>query len=196
MDGIEVRAVQAAVVAFLIAATLILVLRPLAAALKLVDEPGGRKTHNGRVPIVGGVAILGALTITSWFSAALGHVEIVILGAAAFLALVGLLDDRFELPSNVRLFAQVVASIALVFGTKHMVADLGDLFTFGGVRLGWLALPFTVTACVALVNAFNMLDGFDGLAGGVALSACVVRRVLGSAASVDATRIRARRLAR
>ena len=52
---------NAFVIAFLIATTLMLVLRPIAFALRLVDVPGGRKTHAGEVPVIGGVAMFMAV---------------------------------------------------------------------------------------------------------------------------------------
>jgi UDP-GlcNAc:undecaprenyl-phosphate GlcNAc-1-phosphate transferase len=101
----------------------------------------------------------------------LGHTGIVVVLAAAFLVLIGVIDDRFDLAPQFRLFAHAAAAIALAYGTGFAVLDLGDLLGFGSTALGWLALPFTVIACMALINAFNMLDGLDGLAGGCALVA-------------------------
>lgn len=161
----------ASVVAFLIATVLLLALRPLAKAAQLVDHPGGRKTHNGVVPVIGGIAMLGGLVIAAFMSGELSHSGYVVLLAALFMAFIGALDDRFNLPSEFRLFAHAGAGIALVYGTKFIVPDLGNLLGFGELSLGWFALPFTVVACMALINAFNMLDGLDGLAGGCGLIA-------------------------
>jgi UDP-GlcNAc:undecaprenyl-phosphate GlcNAc-1-phosphate transferase len=69
------------------------------------------------------------------------------------------------------LFSHAAAAIALTYGSGFIVHDLGDLLGLGEIGLGWLALPFTVIACMALINAFNMLDGLDGLAGGCGLIA-------------------------
>ncbi len=55
---------------------------------------------------------------------------------------------------------------------------VGDLVGLGRVELGWFALPFTVFAIVGLINAVNMSDGIDGLAGGLVASAAVWMTVL------------------
>jgi UDP-GlcNAc:undecaprenyl-phosphate GlcNAc-1-phosphate transferase len=94
-----------------------------------------------------------------------------VLLTAIFMVLIGVLDDRFNLAPLYRLFGQAAAAIAVTYGTGFLMPDLGDLLGFGDISLGWLALPFTVVACMALVNAFNMLDGLDGLAGGCGLVA-------------------------
>lgn len=164
-------AYAATVIAFLITATLLLALRPLASAIGLVDHPGGHKTHNGVVPVIGGISMLGGVLIAALMGGALGHPGVVVLLTAIFMVLIGALDDRFNLAPLYRLFAQAAAAIALAYGTGFLVADLGDLFGLGNIGLGWFALPFTVVACMALVNAFNMLDGLDGLAGGCGLVA-------------------------
>lgn len=164
-------AYSASVIAFLITVTLLLVLRPLAMAISLVDHPGGRKTHNGTIPVVGGIAILGGLLVAVPLSGELSHHGGVILLAAAFMVLIGALDDRFDLAPPFRLLAHAAAAIALVFGSGFVVSDLGDLVGSGDISTGWLAWPFSVVACMALINAFNMLDGLDGLAGGCALAA-------------------------
>ena len=162
---------SASVVAFLITVVLLLVLRPLAVSIGLVDHPGGRKTHNGVIPVVGGLAMFGGLFAAAALSGKLAHPGIVVLLTAAFMVLIGALDDRFDLLPQFRLFAHAGAAIALAYGTGFVVTDLGDLVGLGRIPLGWLALPFTIAACMALINAFNMLDGLDGLAGGCAFIA-------------------------
>lgn len=174
-------AISASVIAFVITTALLLVLRPLALRIGLVDEPGGRKSHDGRVPIVGGVAMLGGLLVAAVMGSDLGHNGVVVIVASVFVVVVGVLDDLFELAASYRLFAHAAAAIALVFGTGYILPDLGNLIGLGESSLGWLALPFTIISCIALINAFNMLDGLDGLAGGcamIALAGCFALSVL------------------
>lgn len=105
--------------------------------------------------------------------AGLGFDGAAIIMVALLMVILGALDDRFDLPPNVRLFAHLSAAVALVYGTEFVASSLGNLLGFGALNLGWLALAFTVVAIVALINAFNMLDGLDGLAGSVGLVAFV-----------------------
>jgi UDP-GlcNAc:undecaprenyl-phosphate GlcNAc-1-phosphate transferase len=157
-------ALSALVVSFFVSCAMLFVLRPIAEAVGLVDKPGGRKTHHGDIPVVGGIAMFSGLVIASL--AGQGTASTVgLLAVATFMVVLGGLDDRFNLPPRVRLFAHLAAAVTLMYAVQDSVGNLGDLFGFGPVRLGFLAMPFTAVAIVALVNGFNMLDGLDGLAG-------------------------------
>lgn len=164
--------IATSIVAFAVSVLFMLLLRPAADVLGLLDRPGGHKTHHGEVPVVGGIAMYMGLVIAAMFGARLGEHGFAMLAVAALMVLVGALDDRFGLPPVTRLFVHLLAAIFLVFWTGFTVPDLGNLLGLGVVELGFLGPVFTIVACVALVNAFNMLDGLDGLAGGCALMGC------------------------
>lgn len=161
--------VPASIASFLVCCTMLLALRPLAEVIGLVDKPGGRKTHHGEVPVVGGLAMFAGMLVATPLDLGLDGVTIVLV--AVFMVFLGALDDRFNLPAKVRLFAHLSAAVALIYGTGYVVRDLGDLVGVGELSLGYFALPFTVVAVVALINGFNMLDGLDGLAGTAGLVA-------------------------
>jgi UDP-GlcNAc:undecaprenyl-phosphate GlcNAc-1-phosphate transferase len=151
---------------FIVTLVFLFVLRPLAVAVGLVDVPGGRKRHGMPVPLIGGIC----MSIGVGFGATLVEHPVVwnpALLAVYVLVVVGTIDDRFELPPNVRLIAHTCAALLLVFGSGATVSHLGAPFT--ALPLGVLSVPFTLLFVVALINAFNIIDGLDGLAGGVAL---------------------------
>jgi UDP-GlcNAc:undecaprenyl-phosphate GlcNAc-1-phosphate transferase len=155
-------------------------LRPFAEVVGLIDKPGGHKTHHGAVPVVGGIAMFTGLLVAAAGGAGLITGGAQMLAVAAFMVILGALDDRFNLPPRVRLFAHMSAAVAIIYSTGYRVENLGDLLGFGVLSLGWLALPFTIVAIVALINAFNMLDGLDGLAGSAGLVALGGMMVLAS----------------
>jgi len=158
-------------IAFLVALTLLLVLRPVAFALGLVDVPGGRKAHAGEVPVIGGLAMFLA-TVAAISSVGIGgQGELALMVAAALTVFVGALDDRFDLPPYSRILAHIAAATTLVLASGYTVDTFGNLLGFGTINLGPLNYIFTTVAAIALVNGFNMLDGLDGLAGSVALIA-------------------------
>lgn len=165
-------------IAFAVTVLAMLVLRPAAFAVGLLDHPGGHKTHEGVVPIVGGAAMLAGLVVAALLDASLARHGVLLILVGAALVVVGAIDDRFGLPPLTRLYAHLLAAITLVFGTGFFVDDLGNLFGTGVVDLSWLGPVFTVVACVALVNAFNMLDGLDGLAGSCGLVAATAFAVI------------------
>jgi len=157
--------IPASIASFLVTCTMLLALRPFAEVVGLIDRPGGRKTHHGEVPVVGGIAMFTGLLVAAVGGTGLGRGGIDLLLVSAFMVILGALDDRFNLPPKVRLFAHLSAAVALVYSTGYVVRDLGDLVGWREFALGPFALPFTVLSIVALINAFNMLDGLDGLAG-------------------------------
>jgi UDP-GlcNAc:undecaprenyl-phosphate/decaprenyl-phosphate GlcNAc-1-phosphate transferase len=165
------QVIPASIASFLISCTMLLALRPFAVVVGLVDRPGGRKTHHGDVPVVGGLAMFAGLLVAAVGGDGLGHGGLNVLVVSLFMVVLGALDDRFNLPPKVRLFAHLSAAVALVYSSGHVVRSLGDLVGWGDIGLGMLSLPFTVVSIVALINAFNMLDGLDGLAGSAGLVA-------------------------
>lgn len=164
--------------AFFVSILAMILLRPSAVALGLVDRPGGHKTHHGEVPVVGGLAMFTGIVIAAAFGADLGEHGHAMLAIAALMVLVGALDDRFRLPATGRLVVHLFAATFLFLWTGFAVPDLGNLLGFGTVQLWFLGPLFTIVACVALINAFNMLDGLDGLAGGCALMGCAALAVI------------------
>ena len=162
--------IDAALIAFLITAVFILALRPLAFSMGFVDRPGGRKSHRGIVPVIGGVGMyLGLATTLPLLDPPMAG-QAAFLVAAGLLVAVGALDDRFDIPPSVRLVAQATAALIVCLGTGLVAESLGNIFFLGDIQLGALGLPFTVLVIIAIINAFNMMDGLDGLAGGIGLA--------------------------
>ena len=166
--------IDAALVAFLVTLIFMFALRPMAHAAGLVDRPGGRKAHIGIVPVIGGISMYLGLLV------ALPLAEPVSAGMTSFLAATGLLvavgaiDDRFDIPPMVRLIAHGTAGLILCLGAGLVADNLGNLLFFGDIRLGLFAVPFTVLVTISVINAFNMLDGMDGLAGSISFSSLLL----------------------
>ena len=166
-----------AFLSFVITVVFLFALRPLAVAVGLVDVPGGRKRHDVPVPVIGGIAMSIGLGVgtslaphpVSWTPTMLG---------VYLLVVVGTIDDRFDLPANVRLVAQSCAALLVVLASGVVISSLGDPLFFP-LGLGHFSLPFTVLFVITIVNAFNLIDGIDGLAGGLALLSLIALAVIG-----------------
>lgn len=157
---------------FFVSATILGLLNPLAPRLHLLDHPSERrKNHAQPVPLIGGIAIFVALLVSVLVSTPLDRSLTYGLSGAALLVVVGLLDDILNLGPKLRIVAQIAAALLLTVGGGVTLTSLGDLFGFGSIDLGLFAVPFTVFAIVGICNAFNMIDGIDGLAGGLTLIA-------------------------
>ena len=159
-------------VAFLGVVLAIGALRPIAPGAGLIDSPGGRRQHAGAVPLVGGLAIGAGLILTFALRGSIAPAPPALLAAALVVLAGGMLDDRHELSARVKLLFQIVAAGVLAGFGGTLLHHVGALVSTDVLRLGGaLALPFTILGMVGVMNAINMIDGADGLAGGVALSA-------------------------
>lgn len=165
----------AATVAALLTVVLQWLLHPVAHKLDLLDRPAGRKHHSHPTPVTGGLAMAVAavcvlVAMVDQVGAPLGGF---ILGSAV-LVIVGLLDDKYDLRWWIRILAQVGAALLMVYVGGVQVERLGPVFGLGETSLGALSIPFTVFATVGLINAVNMIDGADGLAGSLVFTALVM----------------------
>jgi UDP-GlcNAc:undecaprenyl-phosphate/decaprenyl-phosphate GlcNAc-1-phosphate transferase len=160
----DLRSWMACLLAAVVTAALLAALRSVAPVLGLMDRPNERKLHGSAVPLVGGLAMLGGIAAGQAVSGQGDPFVGVLLATGLVVALVGALDDRHDLSVGPRLFAQVGCALAVVFATGQDLDAIGP--AGGGVlHLGTLGIPVTVLLVVGIQNAFNMIDGMDGLAG-------------------------------
>ena len=143
----------------------------LAKAINLVDIPDNiRKLHIGNVPLIGGIVIFISVVYGTFVFGVDPFYRYVIISLVPIL-IVGTIDGigAITVPVSFRLIAQILASWIVILFTDVYLKDLGNLFGQGTVYLNQFGIPFTIFAVVGMCNAFNMLDGKDGLAGSVAV---------------------------
>ncbi len=177
--------------AFAIALISSLYLTPLicerAVKLNLLDKPGGRHIHKDPVPRLGGIAIYISLLITSllfiilygrYTPSGFEHFELVgILAGGTLIFFIGLLDDISPLPATLKLIAQIFSAVVAWLCKVQVKFLVNPLFflNLSDSRVFELdpILSFIITVgwLVLITNALNLVDGLDGLAGGVALIA-------------------------
>ena len=196
LDG---QAWQRIVFSFALCAVLLPLALPLARRFGLVDHPGGRKDHGCVMPVVGGLVIYFVVVAGFLVFEEIDSLRTwAFIGGAGLLVLVGQLDDYFDLRWTWRIGAQALAALLMALLGGVMATNLHDVFGFAGANIGLFAVPFTVFIVVGVINALNMADGVDGLAGSLSvvalgLFACfglysgnvlVVERILAVAAAV------------
>ncbi|HRC25921.1 MAG TPA: MraY family glycosyltransferase [Alphaproteobacteria bacterium] len=148
--------------------------RRLARRTGFVDRPGGRKDHMRDTPPVGGLVIVPvAVIVALWFGAMELPRDAAFLGAVGLLLVLGIVDDARGLPAGLKFTVQGVSAALIVVPGGAVIHSMGDLFGLGAVHLGPFAVPLTIFCVALLINAINMIDGLDGLAGGVVLGALV-----------------------
>ena len=174
-----------AIIVLLLSAGLTYVLTPLAIHLgrrwNLVDVPGGRRRHRGRLVRIGGLALYPAFAIAVLFTLGLPRrdpLEVTrITGVLLSLGMVwayGLLDDRHRLPGWSHIIALAMASlVAIAF--KVFIEVFNNPFTDLQVKVDWyLMVPITIAWLVGMSSTVNIVDGVDGLATGVTAIAALI----------------------
>jgi len=150
--------------------------RWIATRLGILDFPCGRKAHELATPLLGGAAVFAsfaaALTANGIFSEPLPG----IITAAAALFVLGIIDDKWEVPAGLKLVVQLGCAVYVL---RHGVA----LNTFP-LKYGMLSTTFngllTVVWIVGITNAMNFFDGMDGMAAGLGV---IIAFFLGTIAS-------------
>lgn len=159
---------QVFIVSMLVCSILIVLLRKVAYRWGFVDRPGGRKQHEYPTPTVGGLAMFFAVLAALIFDNSLHGDVAILLGCAAVLLILGLVDDRHGLSVSLRMMTQVFLVTVVIVGAEGTITHLGAMFG-RDIPLGMFAIPFSVIAFVGGINAINMIDGADGMAGKMAL---------------------------
>lgn len=145
-------------------------LSPIAMRIGLVDRPNQRKHHHVPIPLVGGISIIagffmGALLLDGSLGPFRG-----LFFATTLLLIVGMLDDYRESPPAFKFFSQILVGIIFLYYSDLAITNIGDIFNRGVPQgLSILAPVFFVASIVGVINAFNMIDGIDGLAASNAL---------------------------
>ncbi|TGN27130.1 glycosyltransferase family 4 protein [Empedobacter tilapiae] len=143
---------------------------------QLMDVPGERSSHVNKVPTLGGVALFfGIVVSTSIFATDLGVNYSFFLSAITILFFIGLMDDLLVVAPDKKLYGQIVSTIFIIFGSGIMINSFSGLF--GVYQIPYLlGVVLTTFVFIVLINAYNLIDGIDGLATGVGIviSSCFV----------------------
>ena len=145
------------------------------AAERLLDIPNARSSHTRPTPRGGGLGIVIGVLVGAWSLFATQIISMPLLEIAAIslgagiVALIGWLDDIGRLPYRIRLVVQAISSaiILAAIGYFHTITVpfAGDIYLYS------IGIPFTLLWIMGLTNAYNFMDGIDGIAGGQAVVA-------------------------
>ncbi len=150
---------------FTIALSLIFIFKRAATKFGFVDRPDQRKSHEGNIPLVGGPAIFFAIAFSCALLVPQFQVLIFLL-LSGFMVLLGVVDDRVDLPASFRLVAQAAIAATMVVYASVAITSVGNLTGSGPLLLhGSISLIFTIVCTIGAINAVNMIDGVDGLTG-------------------------------
>jgi len=141
----------------------------------LISAPNGRTSHKGNIPLLGGLALFLGFGISTsvWTTHMDFHEFHGIFAASMILSAIGLKDDILVIDPMKKMMGIVMAAVILVWFAGIRFTNLQGFF--GVQELGFvLSLSFSVLVIVAIINAFNLIDGIDGLASGIGIIATLV----------------------
>lgn len=147
----------------------------LAHKKKLMDEPVHRSGHVEKTPTLGGVGMFItfslAIIIMGIFTD-LGQTDLVkllsILGGTIILLFLGIKDDLIELSPQKKFSGQIFSSALVVLGTDVRIESFYGIFGVGDLHYA-VSVIFTMVVFIFIINAFNLIDGIDGLAASIAI---------------------------
>lgn len=150
----------------------IIFLLPVARKLNLVDSPTDRKSHLGKVPLIGGLSILIGVYVSIFENLSDNYIFLTYMASAFFILILGLIDDYHPLSPKIRLIVQTVIILITLELTGLKFDTLGHSFGLKTqIDLGFFAYPITVLGILLVTNAFNLIDGADGVSGVLAILA-------------------------
>jgi len=156
-------------------------------SLGVADSPGLRKLHKEPMPSMGGIGVFLGMWIpllllsfwdnditarmaTKWLTL----INIFLAGLA--MLLVGIYDDKYGLSAGWKFSVQLLVAVLLVFNGLYFSAI--TIPFYGPVSLGIVGPLLTIVWIVGITNAFNLIDGIDGLAAGVTFFVAIVTAVI------------------
>jgi UDP-GlcNAc:undecaprenyl-phosphate GlcNAc-1-phosphate transferase len=139
------------------------ILASMGTRVGLVDKPNARKQHIGEVPLTGGIAIFSTILFGT-FVLGIAPYTYPMLAITCAVFAVALFDDLRHVNAGARLLIEFGSGILLATYGNIAITNVGNLLALGAIPLLLLTAPLTALAVAGLSNAYNMIDGIDGLA--------------------------------
>lgn len=163
------------ITALILSYALVPLMLKLAEKYRFYDYANERKVHTGKKPYLGGGAIFLAFTLACLVFLPKDEKMFILLAGGAFYFLLGLWDDRFDLPAKLKLVLELsITTLVVWLGIKNGLLLKNP---FGAIAYNsiftWFSIPFSVLWIVGIANAVNLIDGLDALAAGAILIAAV-----------------------
>ena len=167
---LQPNSISIAIILLVVASYCILQASPfLGPILGLTDHPDWRKKHGSGIPTTGSFALLASLILFAFWYLNDTDMVIILIGAGLFY-LLGLVDDIKPLPALFKLAYQVIVATAVAAQTELTVLNMEFLRhfeTFDAIPFATLSIAVALT--ILLSNAFNFIDGHDGVAAGISI---------------------------
>lgn len=138
----------------------------------IVDNPNVRKLQKTPMPVLGGLAVFFGLLMGLLLFSALNFgknsISSPLIIGAGILLFFGAMDDILNLTPKSRFIIEIVVLLGMVFGSGMCIDSLYGLWGIYDFSW-WIAVPLTIFAGVGIINAYNMIDGVNGLSSGICI---------------------------
>ena len=148
----------------------------LAIKKRLLGEYGeGRHVHKGYVPRLGGVAVFTGFFLSQIYfiisHQTTGHLSqayLLLVFSSALLFFMGMLDDLVDIKANLKFCIQLILGLILVWQADVRIESFYGLFGLQTLPL-WFSYMFSITVIAFFINAYNLIDGIDGLSSSIGM---------------------------
>ena len=131
----------------------------------LFDSAGKRASHEGSVPVFGGIAIFAGLIFSLLFWAEIDRIQFVLV-SLLIVFFVGVIDDLLTLSPIKKIVGQIISVLIIIYLADFRIDNMHGVL--GVYELSELiSTLFTIFVVIVITNGFNLIDGVDGLAAGL-----------------------------
>ncbi|MBT8376874.1 MAG: undecaprenyl/decaprenyl-phosphate alpha-N-acetylglucosaminyl 1-phosphate transferase [Bacteroidia bacterium] len=147
----------------------------IAFSKNLMDEPSNRSLHTQRTPTFGGVGIFISMVVVLTLVGGVLDTKLLLLlmGGMTILFFLGLKDDLMVLAPSKKFGGQLICAFLLTIITDIRIVSFSSILDINELPY-WVSVGFTLFVYILIINAYNLIDGVDGLAGSIALSISIV----------------------
>lgn len=141
------------------------IIKRIAVYVGALDIPDKRKVHSTPIPRLGGLGIYAGFVLGYML---FGHQSVQmnsILIGSFIIILTGMIDDMKPIPAKYKFLGQLAAALIIPFYGGIVLRDVSAFGIY--INFGILSYPLTAFFIVAAINCVNLIDGLDGLAGGI-----------------------------
>ena len=189
MSNIIIDSLKIILFVFLVVVLIVPVIIKIAHHVNALDIPNERKVHKFPMPRLGGLAIfIGFLVGYMVFCKPTVQMNSILIGSF-FIILLGTFDDIKPLTPLIKFGGQLLAAIIVVYYGNIVMQDISAFGIY--IDFGIFAGPITILFITAVINCMNLIDGLDGLAGGIAtiffITIAIISNIYGLYNGLDAS---------
>ncbi|MDF2503802.1 MULTISPECIES: MraY family glycosyltransferase [Clostridium] len=178
MENLYLIAILSAIISFISTP----IVRKVAFIFKVVDIPkDNRRVHKKPIPKLGGLAIyIAFVAMVLLKKGPIDKPELGIIIGSLIIVIGGIIDDKYNIKPWQKLMFQIVAAFVLIV-FKIMISvitnPISDVNLYISIT-NFIAIPLTMIWVIGVTNAFNLIDGLDGLSAGLAFIACITMTIV------------------